>query len=263
MSSEVAWDCPQCGMHNVAADAAAGDLCCKACGEPAPPLGKPRKPRKPRAPKASASEDAAPRAKRSPRKRGVTPLAQPHADKPSPKPKPRPKPKPKPKPQAPDAGEPQPSGGGALPPPGFSWQCPECGAVHVVEDPDSFDMCPACGYEVTSEELWAHRVIPKPHPKPLPKPQPEPKPIPPPNPPSPPTSDTGSKGGEDSEQDAFSLLLEQLGDAIETGVGNCWKAFKKWFDSRNGRRVTATIGGFLEDIFIIWIIVAIIYWLFG
>lgn len=200
MSSEVAWDCPQCGMHNVAADAAAGDLCCKACGEPAPPLGKPRKPRKPRAPKESASEDAAPRAKRSPRKRGVTPLAQPHADKPGPKPKPRPKPKPKPKPQAPDAGEPQPSGGGALPTPGFSWECPECGAVHVVEDPDSFDMCPACGCEATPEILWAYRVVPQPKPRPKPRPAPPPEPpVPSPEPPPPQPEKPEDKKSEDNE----------------------------------------------------------------
>lgn len=200
MSSEVAWDCPQCGMHNVAADAVAGDLCCKACGEPAPPLGKPRKPRKPRAPKESASEDAAPRAKRSPRKRGVTPLAQPHADKPGPKPKPRPKPKPKPKPQAPDAGEPQPSGGGALPTPGFSWECPECGAVHVVEDPDSFDMCPACGCEATPEILWAYRVVPQPKPRPKPRPAPPPEPpVPSPEPPPPQPEKPEDKKSEDNE----------------------------------------------------------------
>lgn len=98
---------------------------------------------------------------------------------------------------------PQPSGG-ALPPPGFSWQCPYCGTVRAVEDPASFDMCPACGYEVTPEILWAYRVVPrlKPNPRPVPPPppppphpkpprrRPDPSPFPP-TPPSPPKKASG------------------------------------------------------------------------
>ena len=215
MSSEVAWDCPQCGMHNVAADAAAGDLCCKACGEPAPPLEPPCKPltpeeaapeggtaletkrsprkrgitplaksRKPLLPKEAAPEDStALETKRSPRKRGITPLAKSRTAKSGPKSKP--KPELKLKPQMPDADESQSPDGVVLPPPGFSWQCPECGSVHVIDDPASFDMCPACGYEVTPEDLVAYRVIPKPKPKPRPRPPRPAPPSPPPRPPRP------------------------------------------------------------------------------
>lgn len=41
----------------------------------------------------------------------------------------------------------------------FYWQCPECGTVVRVDDPEHFPCCTACGFSVSSVDLWKYRVL--------------------------------------------------------------------------------------------------------